>query len=188
MDESSMIGGAVMPLLLFVCLALFTILVLPVTAVLQADNRHQLTVTIAWQVGPWHLKQQRILPRTNADKPSKPDVSRLALIHELRRSGHGQHIGRHIRLDKLSISASLSLSDAARSAQLCGFISTLPNMLPVAWMERVSICVLPDFWSGRQTVAAECILSSHVGILIADAARVLLIRARLRRQQHKEAT
>lgn len=180
-----LMGGTAVLWLILLCVLAACLLRLPVTFTVLSVSDPQWLVTLAWQAGPLRFRQQRIYPPPPG-RSASPDLSRMALLTNLRRSSSLRRIQKHIRLRKLEIRASLFLPDAARTAQLCGMLNTLPVLLPRSWLPLVSIGVTPDFWSGRQHVAAECIFSLRLGMLMADAVRLLMAIRRQRQRPPKE--
>ena len=129
------------------------------------------------------VMQYALLRKTRQSGGSKPAQSggqeEPSLLRSLLREAKArQFIRRHIQLETLDALILLHTGDAARTSLLAGGLQGLAA--PAAARRNVRIRVLPDFFRGRTTLQARCILRVRMGILLLTM--LMLLASRLQRK------
>ena len=82
---------------------------------------------------------------------------------------------RHLHLKRLDALILLHTGDAALTALLSSSLQGLAR-LPARQRKSVCISVLPDFFQGRTTVQARCIIRVRMGIILLTMLMLLALR------------
>lgn len=147
----------------------------------------RLTVDLRWQGGLSLRFALRIWGVTLPARTVRPSAGRIAAAKGMQRPAvfcmlaSVRRLLRHVRLERLQLTGSISLPDAAQACLLCSALNQLPAALPARVQPSVKVLVLPDLWSGCQQWQGQCIISSRLGKLLPDAARLALDLLRQKR-------
>lgn len=180
-------------LLILFLLILFTPLRLRLQLQMGRGTAGRLTIWL-WGVRqdvPFRLEKGQLIlpgrpPRTMHAEPEQGKQFLMGVGTLLRTDQARRLIKQYVQLEALRIGVRLALSDAAATAMVTGALRSLPTLLPCDWQKRVRIHVVPDFLAQGTMGQGECIIFTHLGILLITG--VMLLTAWKREQrEHQQA-
>jgi len=165
---------------------LFYFASIPVELALRIDARPGLRfgAGIAVFEGRFALRQAE--KRINGEKKHLPwgrfsmDAEKRPIFRALK------YLFRHLKIENLTISGSISLQDAAATAMVCGWAeAAYAAILPFRWSEHVSMRLSPDFSGGRSDLKFSGMVSANAGHIICAALLCAVYLAEGRFEQWK---
>lgn len=178
-----------------------TVLLLATPVRLTAELRwlDAADLALCWRIWGVPLRQrmhlypaggrQRLTMQTGDLPPREPPPEKLrralaALGTLLRTDKARRWFLRIIRLERLDALFSPSLQDASATALVGGLAAGLAALVPRRHRKRIRLRVQPDFFTGRTSLQARCIIFFHLGSLL-PAAAMVLAAALLEAREHR---